>query len=279
MLYHYTSYEKFTSIIQSQSLWLTSLADSNDESEIKQTFEILWNKIYPILEKGIKDLDNSEVLLKILSEQMQLETLLSTQYDEKPYALCFTKNRDSSTNWHEYGDQTKGLVLCFSEELLDGIEYSLPHPNSDIEKSVGWNHVVYSDENDANKFAQLFIEEMHKNPNTYGWLCIRTTLKHYSAFIKSKPSEDEREIRIVCYPEYIKNKNDSKISICIEDSIPHCSLPIINHNGKCALKEIIIGNSCQFGEKEIRQVLSVNGIENDIKITKSEYLYRVSENR
>lgn len=35
MLYHYTSYEKFTSIIQSQSLWLTSLARSNDESEIK----------------------------------------------------------------------------------------------------------------------------------------------------------------------------------------------------------------------------------------------------
>ena len=107
-------------------------------------------------------------------------------------------NKDLAQNWNEYGDMSRGVAIGFSEELLSGIQHDMPHPSADFNNSIGWNQVYYDSEELSRQFIPLFVDVLRNSP--LGWLTVRTTLKHYSAFIKNPTFKDEREVRIVYYP-------------------------------------------------------------------------------
>lgn len=92
-------------------------------------------------------------------------------------------------------------------------------------------------------------------------MTVRTTLKHYSAFIKNPTFQDEREVRIVYYPHKTHDVDSvSEISIHLDDQIPHCALPWAKSNGTWAIKEIIIGTNCKYTENEIKKMLIKHNI-------------------
>ena len=156
----------------------------------------------------------------------------------------------------------------------------MPHPSTELTPSIGWHTVYYDTKGIAQNFTPLFAEILKNDITALGWLQVRTTLKHYSSFIKNPTYKDEREIRIVYYPANKHNKNsESEISNIVNYPIPHCTLPWIKSNGICALKEIIIGTNCDFTDDEIIKFLARNGIKNDVSISKSKYPYRMSKNR
>lgn len=280
MLYHYCGYDKFESIIKSKTLWLTQIVKSNDTEEVVRTFDIIWNKIKCEVSDGITDATKAKQMIDILEKQMKTEIWASTEGDEVPYGVCLSVNRDLAQNWNEYGDRSEGIALGFSNDLMVGIPNDMPHPSLRFEGAIGWDKVLYDREHVSKAFIPLIIETINHSQNAMGWINVRTTLKHYSAFIKNPSFQDEREIRIIYYPDK-QHKYDgiSEVSNIIESPIPHCTLPWIKSSGLCALKEIIIGTNCLKSEDEIRSLLHKYEIYDDITIVRSDYPYRLSNNR
>ena len=66
--------------------------------------------------------------------------------------------------------------------------------------SLQFDMVFYDENNLSEQFIPLFVEVLRNSPSALGWLTVRTTLKHYSAFIKNPTFRDEKEVRIVFYP-------------------------------------------------------------------------------
>lgn len=278
LLYHYCGWDKFKSIVHSKSLWLTQIVRSNDTEEINRTLRVIWERIRPDIENGIRGCEKAENALRMLDKQMQLEEYVSLEGDETPYGVCLSVNKDLAQNWNEYGDMSRGVAIGFSEELLSGIQHDMPHPSADFNNSIGWNQVYYDSEELSRQFIPLFVDVLRNSP--LGWLTVRTTLKHYSAFIKNPTFKDEREVRIVYYPS---KDHDQSLNLDFSglemEPIPHCTLPWLRTNDVCALKEIIVGTNCSYTEEDIRNLLVENGINNNISIKKSEYSYRISMNR
>lgn len=280
MLYHYCAYKKFESILQSKTLWLTQIVKSNDTEEVVRTFDIIWNKIKFYVSDGIIDSTKAKQMMDILENQMKTEIWASTEGDEVPYGVCLSVNRDLAQNWNEYGDVSKGIALGFSDDLMLGISNYMPHPNRCFQRAIGWDKVIYDRDHISREFIPLIIDSINNSQNAMGWLNVRTTLKHYSAFIKNPCFQDEREIRVIYYPDEQHKFDDvAEVSNIIETPIPHCTLPWIKSNGVCALKEIIIGTNCEKSEEDIRDLLFENNIHDDIEIVRSEYPYKISSNR
>lgn len=279
LFYHYCSYDKFESILNSKSLWLTQIIKSNDIEEVFRTFDIIWPRISEKLADEIVDRSKARELLNILDNQLRLESSVIRNGDEIPYGVCLSINRDLSQNWNEYGERGEGICLGFSEKLFAGIEKKMPHPNKEFQSSIGWEQIIYDRDNIADEFVPVFAEILNNASNAMGWLTVRTTLKHYSAFIKNPTFKDEREVRIIYYP----NESHTFDSITglksyVDADLPHCSLPWIKSNGECSLKEVIVGSNCIHNCEDIKSLLLKKGIK-DVNVTKSKYSYRASKNR
>lgn len=253
---------------------------TNDTEEVVRTFDIIWNKIKRDVSDGIVDATKSKKVIDILENQMKTEIWASTEGYEVPYGVCLSVNRDLAQNWNEYGDGSKGIALGFSDDLMIGIPNDMPHPSRCFERAIGWDKVIYDRDHVSREFIPLIIDNINNSQNAMGWINVRTTLKHYSAFIKNPCFQDEREIRVIYYPDEQHNLDGvAEVSNIIETPIPHCTLPWIKSNGVCALKEIIIGTNCEKSEQEIRCLLHENNIHDDISIVQSEYPYKKSSNR
>lgn len=279
LFYHYCSFDTLKHILSSKSLWLTRIVKSNDEEEVKRTLIIIWSRIRDEIADGINGLTNSKTIMDNLDSQMKTDALCSTVGDEIPYAVCFSENRDLIQNWNEYGDKGRGVCLAFSHELFFGIERILPHPNSFFQNAIGWDYVYYDDDDLSKQLVPLFVNILKKDQTVMGWLTVRTTLKHYSAFIKNPSFVDEREARIVYYPNESHAFDDkTELTRSVKSDNPHCSLPWIKSNGNSALKEIILGNSCEHSKDEVVKMLNDLGI-NNVLVSNSGCSYRSSNNR
>ncbi len=280
MFYHYCKADTSLKIIETKCLWLTNLTKSNDEDEVKRTFVNLWSKIKDELMNNNYDIPDVDSLIELIDRQIKTEVFMSIDGYETPYGVCFSDNRDLFQNWKEYGDEGKGLALGFSEQIFNAIKKQHPHPSSNFENAIGWEQTIY-DYNDVivQQMIKMIVEILKAPSNPFRWLDVRTTLKHYSAFIKNPTFKDERETRIVYYPSDAHTHNNAEVSTLIETPLKHCCLPWIKSSGICALEEIIVGKNCNCSVEEVQKLLKGNGIKNDINIIKSQCSYRASNNR
>lgn len=280
LLYHYTSYKKLKAIVESKTLWLTDIINSNDAEEVLHTFDNLWKSIKPSLLSYFAGNDYALKMIEMADSQMETEiqSVTSSLFDMKPFGVCFSINRDLAQNWNEYGDHTRGVALGFNRNVLKGIQREIPHPNAVFDRAIGWYPVYYNNKALESGFIQLF-EEMIPRAGNLAWMQIRTTLKHYSAFIKNPSYRDEREVRIIYYPDeqHDLSYTSCKLEAFKEEPIPHSALPWANKN---CLKEIMIGTNCPNDEEDIIKMLNDNEICTDgITISHSKYPYKLSHNK
>lgn len=277
LLYHYCTEETFKSIIKSKNLWLTKIIKSNDAEEVARTYDVIWPQIYDELRKRFSSNDEKIMILDKINQQIQIDKEESPDEQMNPFGICFSINRDLAQNWNEYGDKSRGLALGFSEEIMYGIKHDMPHPNAMVDNSIGWNQVYYDRDNLTPQFVELFAEILEYD--NMAFVNIPNTLRHYRSFIKNPTFQDEREVRIIYYPL----KRNSNTSVCgiseVKNNVViHCELPWLKNN-ICPIKEIIVGTNCPMSVEDVNNFLKINGVEADVSIVKSEYPYRISENR
>ncbi|MCA8504686.1 hypothetical protein LGN13_23600 [Burkholderia multivorans] len=121
MIYHYCDATAFLSIIQEKKLWLSNTRKMNDHSE---GFVIERSLLGRIQEAHAAD--DGIVADSALDRVKQA---LATARPEL-YACCFSRERDSTSQWLNYADRARGFAIGFDPNCLW------------INRIVPWNHSV-----------------------------------------------------------------------------------------------------------------------------------------
>lgn len=274
LYFHYCSIEKFQNILDSKVLWLCDLTDSNDTEEVTRTFENIWETVKSKL--LVSDLDGDIVKqeIDILDRQYQIEIMNTT-----PFGVCFCKYPDVLQQWLEYGDRTRGVVLGFDINWFNNLNNLRPHPSTIFEKSIGYDDVLYHNDEIENSLYDICYNSIKK----YGlraWLLggILPTFKHYAAFIKNPTFFGEKETRIVYYPQEDESFEDNILQVSSLEKKPfnHYSLPWANSfNGTTALRVIGMGCNCSLDKNEIQKILTNAGLCGEFGIFRSTCSYRL----
>lgn len=138
-LYHYCSASSFASIIENQSIWLSSLSLSNDSAEGKivgTTFKALFEK------RGLEE--------KKVESAMQFINKLEEITDG--LGFCLSESGDLLSQWRGYAHDGRGYSVGFSKEYLE--ELASKKPNE-----VAWfrlNKVIYTPEEHEKALQPIF---------------------------------------------------------------------------------------------------------------------------
>lgn len=99
-LYHYTSMNTFTSMLNSRELWLSNTGTMNDRKETIHFIEMI--------QKELKSYQRSDFFDKIYWQ-------IPGHYK---YAFCLSTEKDDAAQWERYADAAKGVCVVFSVEEL-----------------------------------------------------------------------------------------------------------------------------------------------------------------
>lgn len=108
-LYHYCSTSAFTSIIQHNSIWLSSLSLSNDTMEgrlVTKTFE----RLLSISKIDTEEIDLIRGALKFSEEMCD------------GLGFCLSEKPDTLSQWRGYANNAQGLSIGFSKDYLQELE-------------------------------------------------------------------------------------------------------------------------------------------------------------
>lgn len=136
--YHYTSLEAFMSIVQSKTFRLTSLSMSNDKSELSYSpdqFRSDFNKATKGHACHARFASNSD---KAFNE------ICVKGKTEKVFSLSLTSAKDNLMHWRAYGDQGKGVCICFNCGALYSMYAKLNC--ADIVNNLCWKAYALYDE-------------------------------------------------------------------------------------------------------------------------------------
>lgn len=250
-------------------LWLTNLTESNDREEVERTFCILWNNIKDKLRGG----SYSTGLRELIEEQIRItdENFLLQRMTDIPFGCCFSLEGDLIQQWNEYGANGDGVSIEFDLSILK-IKQKMPITSKDVNRAIGYEKVIYDYKEVADKFAYS-IEDIINKEKHHAWIAILITFKHYAGFIKNPVFKDEKETRIVYFPEDDHDGQEIGLSKIIREPCDHYCL-CWNDGTFNAMKSIIVGNNCSMTSGEIRDFLEKNNIDSTIPIYKSQSSYR-----
>lgn len=259
--------------MQSKVLWLSDMTKSNDTQEVTRTFCDLWKAVKKRLLESDLDPDIIRQEIEILDHQYKIETQI-----DKPYGICFCRGPDELQQWLEYGDKTKGIVLGFDFDWFKGLERNMPHPSVNFLHTIGYEQVLYHDEQIEEGFYKICYDAI-KEFGLQAWIIggIRFTFKHYSAFIKNPTFRGEYETRIVYYPNRGESVPDNPLVLTGPQNTPfnHYCLPWTKNKGDNALKAIGLGCNCELTQDDLQAIMTEAGLGGRFDLFKSQCSYRL----
>lgn len=194
-LYHYTSAEGLTGILQTGELWATNVLYLNDAAEFVDPIDTLKT----VLEEECKDLPD---LLGFL-----IRSLIPAYLEESPidyFAVCFCEDGDLLSQWRAYGTRGTGYSVGFATaalveltsspaSVLQKIEYDARGKAEVISARVSVVKRVL--EPIASKLAFGNSEDLRIVGDFFSKIAVLFTPK--LAFMKHPTFAEEREWRLV----------------------------------------------------------------------------------
>jgi hypothetical protein len=197
-LYHYTTGENLTKIVQSGELWATQAACLNDTTELIYSAEELHKRVKARM--AVQHDPKIDPLLNRLNK-----ILLEPNAETSPiFVACFSEHKDDLSQWRAYSGGEGGYAIQFdpiklrqagfgAEILLVRVEYE---PS---------NHAIMFD--DILKWSEQYflgLEGAQKAPNKEAWIeeFLSYWLRHlafYAPCLKHPKFRDEREWRLIYY--------------------------------------------------------------------------------
>lgn len=268
VFYYYCKMETFKSMLESKTLWLTDLTKSNDSQKVIRAYQNLWERIKNRLEETDIDKELLSLQFKMLTPTFQIQSVVDI-----PFGCCFCSEKDLVQQWKEYGENGAGVSIGFDLDSIDGLTKQYPITSADITHAIGYEAVIYDSEQLEVELTQICYCAIKRFGNAAWIMGILPTFKHYAGFIKNPTFRDEKETRIVYYPSEQSENSIPGLSGLEMNIVPHYCLSWANR-ATSAMRSITIGYNNHSNEKEINKLLIMAGIQDEIKIFRSECSYR-----
>lgn len=281
-LYHYCTIETLKAIIENKTLRLSDISKSNDSKEIDFLFDeyCKW-----VLKKG-QNSDTSRLYSSstnhFKSEQMDNTTFL---------VFCFSSKKDDLHMWSCYGNE--GVSIKFNKDKLDnyinthiglGISEKIKTSIPDLQSSPIKLELKKVNYYSKNSIAKYFDEnKLDGNIDDF-----KKIFKD-SPFCKSDFFKCEKETRLVYTHIHDVNStnNVNYLSLLDNDKVTDkiyfeyistdkylhkmiIDLPIETN----LIESIMLGPNCKLTKKDIKELLLINGIYDDIEVDRSKGSYR-----
>ena len=222
MIYHYTSVNAFFNIIKTNKLRLMPSIHTNDP------YECYWPKVVfeHVCNNNLKD----ELSPQQRFNLNQFILLHGGNLSLSPikYLACFSKEKDSLALWNRYGQNAKGIALCFDDSLFK-VKHEIPIA---VNGAGTFNLVdMLYDVNIQSDFVKSFVDTFKDKTITED--SFEEQLKAssflymmYSSF-KNNAFSDEKEMRLLYVPciNDIVSKPFSDVTdslICPKTAIKFC---------------------------------------------------------
>lgn len=199
VIYHYTSLEGFTGIIESQDFWLTESSFLNDSTEIEHGIDLA-RDVFKFYSRDIPSpIEN--ILMDLTTPGRELRPKINIG--------CFSSARDNLSQWRAYSKAAIGISIGFSYlDFLRGLGFPegcqiVPVLYSDEEKKKLWELF-------AKFFSEAFAKDLvreisvthpdgqvkHIYPVSGYDYSLNQMFYQLAASCKHSAFEDEREVRL-----------------------------------------------------------------------------------
>lgn len=285
VLYHYCSTSAFLSIVESRSIWLSSLSLSNDSLEGKLVAEI------------VARISASEGLDQAYLENLQDGvTFIEQLFDG--LGFCLSEEGDLLSQWRGYASDATGFSLGFSKKYIESLSEALRKQDP---SGFSMHKVEYQTDAQEElvrptyqKVKQIIDDGGLKIPRPRGLLDTRSDEEiekeiekfkeaHKSMYkmmlgllpklytLKTPAFREEREWRLISY--LMKDANDTCSYRALDNRIvPIRKIDLIKIEND-PISEVIIGPKNLTPNYVIEKFLKQHGFEN-VVVTLSSVTYR-----
>ncbi|TGK89248.1 DUF2971 domain-containing protein [Leptospira noumeaensis] len=213
LIYHYTSLEGLTGILENKELWLSNSISLNDSSEIKYAESIEKEVLSELLESHKDD----QLALDFLNSFLE-----SKKLDNQVYIISFTSDSDSLTQWQGYS-QNQGVAIGFKKDTLAKYttqrsnEFFLVFPviyDKILQKSIFQKYFldllrILKEEVKQEKIEKSFHEEIIQILNE----TVFTALSYLYPYFKHTAFKQEQEWRFVLINHKSKYQSNKTLDI------------------------------------------------------------------
>ncbi|MFW0777178.1 MAG: DUF2971 domain-containing protein [Rickettsiales bacterium] len=252
LLYHYTDFRAFKSIVDSSSLWLSHYLNLSDNKEIKLGFNV-------VREAATQKF--GQIQDRIL--RLMLLDCVDRHLPKDYYISCFCPFRDNAYLWREYGDNYRGIAIGFDVKyfahFLQKPEYLRPVYLFPVNYDINAFEAQINDTMAQVKIPALNVmrgitvrEDLWKTPH---YLETRDTMSRMLAeatMLKNTNYSDEKEWRLVNSPDF-----------------KHLDLPKINGKNvavfefpKDIIKEVVVSN------RNANMISKIEAVINDANLSR-----------
>lgn len=273
LVYHYCSPQTFLQIIENKCIWLSSTNNMNDFAEGALV---------------TKALEMVLAMKPLVYGQAWCDAVWRHYVNNlaPKYIICFSKNKDSLSQWRAYAKDGEGVSIGFDDEKF-GAKGAFMHANTKIEESLCISDVQYKDYLDIQDELMLESENARgkylQDPNgiekssvLFASYCLALAMK-----IKNQAFKEEAERRLVYSVRLHKRSEFEKVEVInpigdIKHRISngyltsYFELPFPERG---AIKEIVLGPRNKFHDIDMRNFLGLNELE-DVKFSRSSATYR-----
>jgi DUF2971 family protein len=109
IVYHYTSIDTMMKIVESESIWATSVCYLNDTSEQSHFLNLVRKRLPSI---AFRNSDDREAAVAFLSKP-------EGGFERRPFIASFSADGDSLPQWRSYCHEGNGVAIGFSTECLE----------------------------------------------------------------------------------------------------------------------------------------------------------------
>ena len=264
LVYKYMSFDTLKVILDNNSLLLTDIQKSNDKTELKLIYSILWevfleefNKVNPkYMERNFPEEEFRKFYKNNTDFINKAEKSLHTQY-----VTCFSSLGDMLSQWRGYGSDGKGISMGFEEIWFKNLS-----PEYYFDK-VRYNHkkqkaVVRKDIEVVVRMIRRYVKE---NGTIEGFDVLQFQTAYNALLLKGS---------LIKHP-FFKEERESRLCFWHTNNLKEKNLPL----KKNAIKEIIIGPKCEIRKEDIEKLLDKHNVNCVVKFSVGHGIYVDSENQ
>lgn len=237
-LYHYTSLEAFLSIVESRSLWATSVHYLNDANESELGLSLLKKTVDALLPEA-RGVENQ--FLQYLKSWFMSDFLRSAS----AYALCFSESRNQLSQWRGYSRHGRGIAIGFDcgylIELMQKQGWMFHSCRYTRASQQAWVNAILSrllreasEKPESDDFVGHFYNVMVRN---------LSELMQIMATIKDEAFIEEKEVRFI---SPLIEQSDKAIQFRVGNStlIPYVDFKLaLDESKPMKFADLIIGPS------------------------------------